>query len=44
VDLEVLALAAKEGRILVTHDWKSMPVHFIWADPGVVDQRLANLC
>jgi hypothetical protein len=28
VDLEVLALAAKEGRVLVTHDWKSMPVHF----------------
>jgi hypothetical protein len=27
-DLEVLAQAAREGRILVTHDHKTMPNHF----------------
>jgi predicted nuclease of predicted toxin-antitoxin system len=27
-DLEVLALAAAEMRILVTHDYKTMPRHF----------------
>ncbi len=27
-DLEVLAIAAKEGRILVTHDQRTMPRHF----------------
>ena len=27
-DLEVLALAAREGRILVSHDRETMPAHF----------------
>ncbi len=27
-DFQVLALAAREGRILVTHDRKTMPRHF----------------
>ena len=27
-DPEVLALAANEGRVLVTHDKKTMPTHF----------------
>ncbi|HEY3159969.1 MAG TPA: DUF5615 family PIN-like protein [Vicinamibacterales bacterium] len=27
-DLEVLALAAAQGRILVTHDFRTMPRHF----------------
>jgi len=27
-DLEVLALAAQQGRILVTHDRKTMPMYF----------------
>ncbi len=27
-DLQVLALAAREGRILVSHDRKTMPRHF----------------
>jgi predicted nuclease of predicted toxin-antitoxin system len=27
-DLEVLALAAEDGRILVTHDRKTMPAYF----------------
>ena len=27
-DLEVLARAAKDGRVLVTHDQKTMPRHF----------------
>ena len=27
-DLEVLAASAKERRILVTHDFKTMPTHF----------------
>ena len=27
-DLEVLTLAAQEGRILVTHDRRTMPTHF----------------
>ncbi|HVN81630.1 MAG TPA: DUF5615 family PIN-like protein [Terriglobia bacterium] len=27
-DVQVLALAAREGRILVTHDRKTMPRHF----------------
>jgi predicted nuclease of predicted toxin-antitoxin system len=27
-DLEVLAVAADAGRILVSHDWTTMPVHF----------------
>ena len=27
-DLEVLAIAAREGRLLVTHDRKTMPAEF----------------
>lgn len=27
-DLEVLGFAAGEGRILVSHDWSTMPMHF----------------
>lgn len=27
-DAEVLALAAREGRILISHDFESMPGHF----------------
>ena len=27
-DLQVLELAAREGRILVSHDFRTMPVHF----------------
>lgn len=27
-DLEVLALAAKEGRLLISHDQRTMPIHF----------------
>ncbi|NJM71745.1 MAG: DUF5615 family PIN-like protein [Scytonema sp. RU_4_4] len=27
-DLEVLSLAAREGRILVSHDQRTMPIHF----------------
>jgi predicted nuclease of predicted toxin-antitoxin system len=27
-DAQVLALAAREGRILVTHDQRTMPAHF----------------
>jgi hypothetical protein len=27
-DLEVLTLSAEQGRILVTHDRKTMPLHF----------------
>ena len=27
-DLDVLALAAHEGRVLVSHDFKTMPHHF----------------
>jgi hypothetical protein len=27
-DLDVLAIAAKEGRLLVTHDQRTMPRHF----------------
>lgn len=27
-DLEVLALTAQQGRILVTHDRKTMPIYF----------------
>ncbi len=27
-DMEVLAIAAEEGRILVTHDIRTMPLHF----------------
>jgi hypothetical protein len=27
-DSEVLALAAREGRILVSHDFQTIPVHF----------------
>jgi predicted nuclease of predicted toxin-antitoxin system len=27
-DLEVLALAARDGRLLVTHDKSTMPAHF----------------
>lgn len=47
-DPEVLALAAREGRVLVTHDQKTMPRHlaaFITAEmsPGVqiILQRLS---
>src|ERR1700680_2762487 len=46
-DLEVLAVAAKAGRILVTHDFRTMPKHFAdflqsAASPGVllVSQQL----
>ena len=28
VDEQVLAFCASEGRILVTHDWQTMPYHF----------------
>jgi predicted nuclease of predicted toxin-antitoxin system len=27
-DAEVLEIAARENRILVSHDWKTMPYHF----------------
>ncbi len=27
-DIEVLAIAAEEGRVLVTHDIRTMPLHF----------------
>jgi predicted nuclease of predicted toxin-antitoxin system len=47
-DEEVLAIAAKEKRLLVTHDRKTMPGHFAafiasTSSPGVivVPQRLA---
>lgn len=47
-DLEVLALAARDGRILVTHDKNTMPRHFAefvtkTPSPGliVVPQSLA---
>jgi len=47
-DFEVLALAAREGRVLVTHDSKTMPRHFAefvasQTSPGVivVPQHLA---
>jgi hypothetical protein len=46
-DPEVLALAAREGRVLVTHDQKTMPRHFAEfiateTSPGVliIPQRL----
>jgi hypothetical protein len=39
-DLEVLALAARDGRILVTHDQASMPLHF---GEFVQSQRSAGL-
>lgn len=40
-DLEVLAIAARDGRLLVTHDKNTMPIHFgefirKTASPGVV--------
>jgi hypothetical protein len=28
LDEDVLTLSASEGRVLVTHDWKTMPAHF----------------
>jgi predicted nuclease of predicted toxin-antitoxin system len=47
-DQEVLAIAAQEGRVLVTHDQKTMPRHFAEfiateTSPGllVVPQHLA---
>lgn len=47
-DLDVLALAAKQGRILVSHDHRTMPVHFSrflqrQSSPGliIVSQRLS---
>jgi Domain of unknown function (DUF5615) len=47
-DAEVLALAARAGRVLVTHDQKTMPRHFATfvtteTSPGVliVPQRLS---
>jgi len=47
-DEQVLKVAASEGRILVSHDWKTMPDHFgkflkIRSSPGVliVPQRLS---
>jgi predicted nuclease of predicted toxin-antitoxin system len=46
-DPEVLALAARDGRVLVTHDQKTMPKHFAafiatTTSPGVliIPQRL----
>ena len=39
-DPEVLAISAQEGRILVTHDRKTMPKHF--AD--FIAQPLAQVC
>jgi predicted nuclease of predicted toxin-antitoxin system len=46
-DPEVLALAARDGRVLVTHDQKTMPSHFAafvatTTSPGVliIPQRL----
>ena len=46
-DPEVLALAARDGRVLVTHDQKTMPRHFAafvatTTSPGVliIPQRL----
>lgn len=48
VDTEVLLLAAREGRLLVSHDRKTMPLHFAQfisdnTSPGVliVPQRLS---
>jgi hypothetical protein len=48
VDSEVLLLAAREGRLLVSHDRKTMPLHFAQfisdnTSPGVliVPQRLS---
>jgi predicted nuclease of predicted toxin-antitoxin system len=40
-DLDVLAVAAREGRVLVTHDSKTMPRHFAdfvasQESPGVI--------
>jgi hypothetical protein len=40
-DQEVLALAAREGRVLVSHDLRTMPAHFGWfvesnRSPGVI--------
>lgn len=53
-DKEVLAIAAREGRVLVTHDQKTMPRHFaefIATEPSagllVIPQHLAvavSLC
>jgi predicted nuclease of predicted toxin-antitoxin system len=47
-DPEVLALAAREGRVLVTHDQKTMPRHFaafitMETSPGIliIPQRLS---
>lgn len=47
-DLEVLGIAAREGRLLITHDKKTMPTHFARfiagnTSPGVViaSQRLS---
>jgi hypothetical protein len=47
-DLEVLTVAAREGRLLVTHDNRTMPGHFARfitknTSPGVIvaSQRLA---
>lgn len=46
-DMEVLAIAAREGRVLVSHDSRTMPSHFAEfisknTSPGVViaSQRL----
>jgi hypothetical protein len=43
-DPEVLALAAREGRVLVTHDRKTMPRHFaafITTETSPVDRPIA---
>lgn len=47
-DLEVLDIAAREGRLLITHDKRTMPTHFARfiatnTSPGVViaSQRLS---
>jgi Domain of unknown function (DUF5615) len=40
-DEQVLALAREQGRILITHDLKTIPAHFAiftsqWVSPGVI--------
>jgi hypothetical protein len=47
-DPEVLAFAAEHGRVLVSHDVNTMPLHFreftsAWASPGLIliPQRLS---
>jgi|ERR1041384_5804915 predicted nuclease of predicted toxin-antitoxin system len=40
-DDEVLAIAARDNRIVVSHDWRTMPYHFarfatVRSSPGVI--------